>query len=264
MVFLNDILDEKYLAVIELAKQVGAYQKACFRNPNLLIESKSTAIDLVTEVDVYCDKRLVETLKELFPEDDILSEEQGLHDVGGAHTWVIDPLDGTTNFSIGLPIFAVSIARMKEGKPIFGVIYVPMLEDLFVAEKGKGAWLNEKPCSVSQSDELRKSVLATGFPYDRATAKNNNSKNIEQMIPKVKGIRRMGAAAYDIALVGAGILDGFWELRLALWDIAAAWLVVAESGGHMQVLEKSGAYTVICGNEKICEKIKAVVTLDDA
>lgn len=264
MFFYNGRLDEKYLAVIELAKQVGDYQKDCFRNPNLMIETKSTAIDLVTEVDLCCDHRLVETLNQLFPEDNILSEEQGVHEVGGVYSWVIDPLDGTTNFAIGLPIFAVSIARMKDGKPVFGVIYVPMVGDLFVAEKGKGAWLNEKPCTVSQSDELRKSVLATGFPYDRATAQNNNSKNIEQMIPKVKGIRRMGAAAYDIALVGAGILDGFWELRLALWDIAAAWLVVTEAGGHMQVFEKSGAYTVVCGNETICEKIKAVVTLDEA
>lgn len=258
------MLDEKYLAVIELARQVGAYQKESFRNPNLLIETKSTSIDLVTEVDLYCDHRLVETLKELFPKDNILSEEKGLYDMGGTYTWVIDPLDGTTNFSIGLPIFAVSIARMKEGHPVFGVIYVPMVDDLFVAEKGKGAWLNGNLCRVSNSGELGKSVLATGFPYDRASAKNNNSKNIEQMVPKVKGIRRMGAAAYDIALVGAGILDGFWELRLALWDIAAAWLVVTEAGGHMHIDEKSGAYNLICGNAKICEKIKEVVTLDEA
>ncbi|MGX8796846.1 inositol monophosphatase family protein [Fusibacter sp. JL298sf-3] len=257
-------ISSQYVPIVELAKAVGAYQKTYFRTDNLKVETKSTAIDMVTEVDIACDQKIVKKLKSLFPEDNILSEEQGYCDRSGAYTWIIDPLDGTTNFSVGLPVFAVSIARFHGHHPVFGVVYVPMLDELFVAEKGKGSYLNGSRLHVSQRTILSESVLATGFPYDRATAVNNNSKNIETMVPLVKGIRRMGAAAYDICLVGAGILDGFWELKLGKWDIAAAWLVVTEAGGAFFAKEGEKGYNVICGNKALCDAIDEVVDFTGA
>lgn len=257
-------LDNEYESIVALAKEVGLYQKSMFRTKGLKQSTKSTEVDIVTEVDLKSDEKIVSTIKSLFPDDNILSEEQGYFDKGSAYTWVIDPLDGTTNFSIGLPIFAVSIARMCDGVPVFGVVYLPMVDDLFVAVKGGGATLNGEPLKIGQQNTLNKCVLATGFPYDRATAINNNSKNIEKMIPLVKGVRRMGAAAYDLCLVAAGILDGFWELRLGLWDIAAAWLMITEAGGIMDVRPNDKGYNVIAGNADVCMVIDEVVNLENA
>lgn len=258
------LFNNEYEQVVALAKEVGAFQKRKFRTKGLKQSTKSTEVDIVTEVDLQSDECIVNKLKTLFPNDNILSEEQGYLNKDGAFTWVIDPLDGTTNFSIGLPIFAVSIARMCEGLPVFGVVYLPMVDDLFVAVKGGGATLNGEPLKIGQQNTLNKCVLATGFPYDRATAVNNNSKNIEKMIPLVKGVRRMGAAAYDLCLVAAGILDGFWELRLGLWDIAAAWLMVTEAGGEMDVMPNDKGYNVIAGNAEVCAAIGEVVNLENA
>lgn len=253
-----------YKDVVSLATEIGQDQKSCFRSNKLKVSTKSTSVDLVTEVDVACDEKIVKKLSSLFPEDAILSEEQGLKkSKDNGYEWVVDPLDGTTNYAIGLPIFAVSIARWYHDEPVFGVVYVPMLDELFVAEKGKGAYLNGIKLKIGHKKTLKDSVLATGFPYDRAVAYNNNGANVEKMIPLVKGIRRMGAAAYDLCLVGAGIFDGFWELRLSKWDLAAAWLVVTEAGGVFYATEEKGLYNVICGNKEICTAIDEVVNLNN-
>lgn len=256
-------IDQAYMPVIDLAKEVGAYQKKFFRNPNLDVTTKSTSVDMVTEVDLYCDNLIVDTLRRWYPEDHILSEEQGVNKGTNGYTWIIDPLDGTTNYSIGHPIFAVSIARWKGDTPVFGVVYVPMLEEIFVAEKGKGAYLNGQRLTGSKGNILSQAVLGTGFPYDRATAANNNSENIALMIPKVKGIRRLGAAAYDLCLVAAGVLDAYWELRLGKWDLAAGMLMVQEAGGKFYFVESHGKFNVICGDPDLCNEISDLVDLEN-
>lgn len=254
-----------YEPVIALAKEAGALQKESFRKKGLVVETKSTSVDMVTEVDLACDALIVQRLKQLFPNDLILSEEQGIqpHDVNNhsEFQWIIDPLDGTTNYSIGHPIFAVSIARWKNETPEFGVVYVPMLDELYVAERGRGAYWNDQLLSCSTESLLNRSVLATGFPYDRATAENNNAANAATMIPLVKGIRRLGAAAYDLCLVAAGIYDAYWELRLAKWDLAAGRLMIEEAGGTFWSFEEEGKYNVITGSKAICDQLHLLVDM---
>ena len=258
-------ISQLYWAVIELAKEAGNIQREKFRMKDLKIETKSTVVDMVTEVDIACDHLIVNRLKQLFPDDAILSEEQGvqaLHSQNeSGYTWIIDPLDGTTNYSIGHPIFAVSIARWYQDTPVFGVVYLPMLDEIYYAEKGKGAYANQNRLHCSSKTKLVESVLATGFPYDRATSENNNSKNIEKMIPLVKGVRRLGAAAYDLCLVAAGIYDAYWELRLSKWDMAAGSLMISEAGGECTYTEENGKYNVVAGAPELCQQIKTICNM---
>ncbi len=264
--FLNKVISSEYIEVVQLSKVAGEIQRESFRTNSFKIKTKSSAVDLVTEVDMKCDRFIVEQLKRLFPEDQILSEEQGLYIPSGeksAYKWIIDPLDGTTNFSIGHPIFAVSIARWYENEPVFGVVYVPMLDELFYAEKGQGAYHNLEKIKSSDCNQLNQAVIGTGFPYDRATARNNNSENIQKMIPLIKGVRRLGAAAYDLCLVAMGILDAFWELRLAQWDLAAGMLIIKEAGGTFYYEEEAQKYNVIAGNADLVSTIKDIVDLEN-
>lgn len=260
-------IEEKYHPVIELALETGELQRRFFRREGLQITTKSSLVDMVTEADIACDQLIVGRIKELFPEDAILSEEQGVQPIeesrSSGYEWIIDPLDGTTNFSIGHPIFAVSIARWRDGEPEFGVIYVPMLNELYYAQKGLGSFNGDNPLSISNRTKLEESVLATGFPYDRATAINNNSKNIEKMIPLIKGIRRMGAAAYDLCLVASGIYDAYWELRLGKWDMAAGCLMITEAGGEFRMTVDGGKYNVITGPTELCDKIATLVNMSN-
>lgn len=250
-----------YSLIIALAKEVGQLQKSYFKKKDLKMETKSSSVDFVTEVDLLCDKRIIAGIREVFKEDHILSEEQGTLDGTNDYQWIIDPLDGTTNFSIGHPIFAVSIARWYQDEPVFGVVYIPMLDLCYTAEKGKGAFLNGIRIESSKKKIMGESVLATGFPYDRATARNNNSDNIKTMVPLVKGIRRMGAAAYDLCLVAEGVYDAFWELRLGKWDLAAGKLIIEEAGGTFNMTESEGKYNCVAGSPELCEQIAHLLNM---
>lgn len=151
--------------------------------------------------------------------------------------WVVDPLDGTTNFAHGLPIYAVSIALWEKEKPILGVVYHPALDELFWAVKGKGAFLNKKRMAISRTTDPNSALLSTGFPYDLRRSRENNLDYFAAFATRVRAIRRMGAAALDIAWTAAGRFDGFWELKLYPWDIAAAVLMVTEAGGKLSGFE---------------------------
>lgn len=260
---INLPISQPYRPFLEFVRSLGDFQKEAFNQATFKIKTKSSEVDMVTEIDLESDRRIVSFIKDMFPQDHILSEEQGSHKGTSSYTWIIDPLDGTTNFSIGHPIFAISIARWEEQEPVFGVVYLPMLDMLYVAEKGKGAYANGKKLEASHQVLLKQSVLGTGFPYDRASAVNANGDNIRHMIPLVKGIRRLGAAAYDLCLVASGVYDGFWELRLSKWDLAAGRLMIQEAGGYWYQTVEDDKYNVITGSEEICKLIKQIVNLDN-
>ena len=219
-------LNETLNATITIAREVGAMQKQNWGRQDLIMDKKSTGIDLVTEIDKKSEEQIMSFLTERFPEYGFLAEESGRSDDDAEYRWVIDPLDGTTNYAQGLPIFAVSIALQKSGDTLLGVVYEPITDELFTAVKGEGAFLNGKKIRVSEKSELIECVLATGFPYDIAQHPLNNIDYFTFLATKARAIRRMGAAAYDLASVGAGRFDGFWALNLAPWDAAVAALLV--------------------------------------
>ncbi|MFQ5596113.1 MAG: inositol monophosphatase family protein [Anaerolineae bacterium] len=195
------------------------------------INRKSSEIDLVTEVDLAVEQLLVSAILERFPGHAILSEEGHGVQQTSDYLWVLDPLDGTVNYAHGFPIFAVSVAVQQRDETILGVIYDPLRDEMFAAEKGAGATRNDQPIHVSATDRLQDALLATGFPYDRATRSDNNVAEFNHLITRVQGIRRAGAATLDMAYLAAGRLDGYWEQHLSPWDWAAGVLLVAEAGG---------------------------------
>jgi len=224
-----------------LAREAGALQRSRLWQP-LGIEYKGE-IDLVTEVDRACEDLLVGGLKDSFPDHDFLAEENVYPSRSASHKWIIDPLDGTTNFAHGFPWFAVSMALEIDGEVVLGVIYHTMLDEMFTAMKGGGAWLNGSRLLVSSRQPLRGSLLATGFSYDSATDQENNFAHFVNFQLTARGVRRAGAAALDLAYVAAGRFDGFWESKLKPWDVAAGQLLVREAGGAVTGFD-GGDYSV--------------------
>ncbi len=196
-------------------------------------------INLVTEVDEKAQKTILKIIQKAFPKDAILAEEGDKSKTEAApRRWIVDPLDGTTNFAHGYPMFCVSIGFERDGKMECGVIYDPLRPEMFHAVRGKGAFLNKKRISVSKPTELRKALLVTGFPYDLDNPKYNNVPIFLHMLKKAQAIRRDGSAALNLAYVAAGRFDGFWELGLSPWDIAAGMLLIEEAGGTLSNFAK--------------------------
>jgi myo-inositol-1(or 4)-monophosphatase len=188
-------------------------------------------INLVTDIDRLSEKTIVEIIMDKYPDHQILAEESEGKRSESPYRWIIDPLDGTTNYAHGFPFFCVSIALEKDREIILGIIYDPLLEEFFVAEKGKGAYLNKKKIEVSSTDNLIHSLLATGFPYDLRESEENNIDHFNNFIMSAQAVRRAGSAALDLCYVAMGRFDGFWELKLSPWDVAAGSLIVKEAGG---------------------------------
>lgn len=193
-------------------------------------------INLVTEMDMKSERAVVETLLAAFPDHGIIAEEETSIRNGSGFTWIIDPLDGTTNYAHGYPCFSVSIALEQEGEIVLGVVYDPMRDELFTALKGEGAYLNGRPIRVSKIDTLIKSLLATGFPYDRKVCDRNNLDYFHDLLMVSQEVRRDGSAALDLCSVACGRFDGFWELKLKPWDVAAGSLIVQEAEGAISDL----------------------------
>ncbi|MFO8165320.1 MAG: inositol monophosphatase family protein [Thermodesulfobacteriota bacterium] len=214
---------------IDIAREAGIFLKNRLHSAHE-IDYKGD-IDLVTEVDKISEQMITSKIHTLFPDHDILAEEFTDINRGSNFRWIIDPLDGTTNYAHGYPFFCVSIALEVLDIMTVSVVYDPMLNELFVAERGKGAFLNDREISVSNTHEIIKSLLATGFPYDIHGSSQNNLNYFNKMILKAQAIRRAGSAALDLAYVAAGRFDGFWEIKLNPWDTAAGWLLVEEAGG---------------------------------
>jgi myo-inositol-1(or 4)-monophosphatase len=190
-------------------------------------------IDLVTEVDIAAEKLIVARIRDSFPDHAVLAEEMHAGTTPGGCTWIIDPLDGTTNYAHGFPVFSVSIGLEVAGVVEWGVVYNPNLEEVFVARRGGGAVLNGKPIGVSATESLNASLLATGFPYDIRTSPQNNLDYFRAFALRAQGIRRAGSAALDLCYVAAGRFDGFWEFKLNPWDCAPGYLMVREAGGKV-------------------------------
>jgi len=216
---------------VEAAHLAGSYQRHRFTSP-LTVDIKGDK-DLVTEVDRESERLIVELLLKHYPDHTILAEE-GTYPVGSSNMrWIIDPVDGTTNYAHGFPWFCVSIGLEADGELVAGVIYNPIYNELFTATKQGGAFLNGRTLQVSARSPLRETLLGTGFPYDCATDPANNFDNFIAFQKTARGIRRAGAAALDLAAVAAGRLDGFWEMKLKPWDMAAGVLLVQEAGGSV-------------------------------
>jgi myo-inositol-1(or 4)-monophosphatase len=194
--------------------------------------------DVSTAADRESEAHIERRLTRLFPGTDVLGEE-GLKQAGGRPalgerpTWIVDPLDGTVNFVQGLPVFCVSIGLVEGGQPLLGVIHAPALGLTFLGGPGSGAFEGDRPISVSATPFLEEAILATGFAYDRDRLADNNLENFVQLGLKVRGMRRMGSAALDLAFVASGRLDGFWELHLEPWDVAAGAAIVRAAGGRV-------------------------------
>ncbi len=188
-------------------------------------------VDLVTDADRAAEEAIVSVLRGTFPRHDILAEEKDYGRCQSTYRWIIDPLDGTTNFAHGFPWFAVSIALEVEGEVRLGVVYNPFHRELFVAEKGQGAFLNDVQLRVSACGDLGEALVATGFPYDRKHSPVNNYDHFVNFQQSAQACRRAGAASLDLAYVAAGRLDGYWEMKLKPWDVAAGKLLVEEAGG---------------------------------
>lgn len=249
-------LEKLLLEIKKLSKEVGDYQLSMWRNDSLAKGFKSSEIDIVTEVDKKSEEIIVSRLKGLTPNCSILGEE-GTNVTGNEYKWIIDPLDGTVNYASGLPIFAISFGLLKGDENIFGLVYIPYLNETFWAIKGKGAYINDKRIFVNTETELKKSLIATGFPYDRASCGNekNNNNYFRHIMPKVRGIRRMGAACYDLCLVASGYLNGFWEMGLKPWDLAGPKCIIEEAGGFIHFFREDRDISITCGNKDIADKL---------
>lgn len=253
--------DEFLDFIFPLAQGAGKIQLAYFRGNDLGIETKSNVYDVVTRADKESEAYIVQAILGRYPGHGILGEEGGVMGTAGSdYRWVVDPLDGTTNFSQGLPLFSVSIALQYKGETVVGVVYAPYLGELFWATKGGGAWMKygggeAKRIHVSEKRTLATSVLATGFPYDKDVNPDNNSDNVARIVPFVRDIRRLGSAAYDLSCIAAGLLDGYWELDLHEWDVCAANLIVREAGGVVCDFRRNRGVSQAAGNETIVGEI---------
>jgi len=221
--------DDLQALAIQAVRESGKLQKEWLRKDKR-IELKG-AINLVTEVDRRCEQRIIEIIKKAFPGHNILTEETPMPELPSPYRWIIDPLDGTTNYAHGYPCFCTSLALELEKEIILGAIYDPLLDELFTAQKGKGAFLNKERITVSKTDQLTNALICTGFPYDLRESRVNNLDHFNNFVMKARAIRRDGSAALDLCYVAAGRFDGFWELKLCPWDVAAGKLLVEEAGG---------------------------------
>jgi myo-inositol-1(or 4)-monophosphatase len=243
---------------VRAARRAGAIINRAARDVELLAVARKRHNDFVTEVDKSAEAAIIEILHRAYPDHAILAEESGAR-AGAAgeseYTWIIDPLDGTTNFIHGFPQYAVSIGLKHKGVLAQGVIYDPTKNELFTATRGRGAYLNERRIRVSKRIQLGEALIGTGFPFRDLEGLDEYLSMFREITTRTAGIRRAGAAALDIAYVAAGRLDGFWEMGLSPWDMAAGALMVQEAGGLVGDFRGDSDYLdsgrIVCGNPKI-------------
>ena len=233
----NDFSKIMILA-ISAALKAGEILKSGYRS-NFKIKNKEGKHNLVTEYDLLSEKSILSMIKKEYPTHKILCEEEGYFENSSEFEWIVDPLDGTVNFAHEIPMFVVNIAVKKNDIIFAAVTFHPLLNELFYAEKGKGAFLNGSKLSVTKTDNLDKAILSTGFPYDLQNNPNNTKENFMKILDLGIPIRRIGSAALDLAYVAAGRFDAFFENSLSPWDIAAGLLLVEEAGGSVISMDGS-------------------------
>ncbi len=248
---------------VETAREAGALLRDHFGR-TVDVSYKSSTIDLVTEVDLLSERLITERIAAHYPRHAILAEEGG-HQAGASeYRWLIDPLDGTTNYAHGYPFFCVTLALEYRGEIILGVAYDPLREELFVAERGAGATLNGRPIRVSRTDVLAKGLLATGFPYDIRSRPEESLDYFARFVKTAQAIRRDGSAVLDLCYLACGRFDGFWELGLKPWDMAAGALMVEEAGGRVTRFDGSRFRLfepeILASNGLIHEEMIAILT----
>jgi myo-inositol-1(or 4)-monophosphatase len=216
---------------IEAALEAGRFLKMNLGKVKHIERKLGQETNLVTEIDRKAEEMIITKIKQRYPHHDFLAEESGSHKKTSEYRWIIDPLDGTTNFTHGLPVFCVSIGLEVKEELILGVIYDPNLQELFTAEKGKGAFLNNRSIKVSSTDVLRESLIVTGFPYNIRSNPYNAIQHFTNFLREAQAVRRLGSAALDLCYVACGRFDGFWEVALNPWDMAAGVLLLEEAGG---------------------------------
>lgn len=223
---------------LEAAHEAGAIIRENFYKPKKI--SYKGKINLVTDIDKKAEDIIIKIIKKSYPTHNILTEERKLaQDPEQRFRWIVDPLDGTTNYVHGFPFVAVSIALHYNGVPQLGVVYNPILEELFYAEKGQASLKNGSPIAVSSNKDIERAFLATGFPYKMEDEERNNIENFVNVIRRCRGIRRAGSAAIDLCYVACGIFDAFWELGLSPWDTAAGEFIVRQAGGIVTKIDGS-------------------------
>jgi myo-inositol-1(or 4)-monophosphatase len=246
-------MSDEVAPILELAKRLarkaGQHQREHYEG-EFEVRTKSGVIDLVTDVDQACEQLIVDAIQAERQGDAILAEEGGGTDDSDAEwRWVIDPLDGTANFAHGYPRFCVSIGIEHRGVPTVGVVYDPLLDELFSAVRGRGALLNDRPLQVSAESRLDHAMLATGFAYDVHRSVEDNLDHFTAFVKTAQAIRRDGSAALNLCYIAAGRFDGFWELKLHPWDVAAGLLIVEEAGGRTS--DFSGRQSCASGRETV-------------
>jgi len=264
-------LHEHTKHAIEIAREAGAVLREGQRHP-FAIDKKGSR-DLVTSVDTASEELIVRRIRERYPDDRIVAEESAPVGPGEgtgtrSRAWIVDPLDGTNNFAHGYPFYCVAVAIEEAGELVTGVVYDPLRDELFAAERGGGATLNGKPIRVSDASLVGESIVATGFPYGRSESTENNLDNLGRVILSVRGIRRAGSAELDLAYVACGRLDGFWELGLKIWDVSAGGLLVLEAGGTVTLTDGSdwdhSRDDIVASNGRIHDEMVALLGAPDS
>lgn len=227
---MDEILDFAVLC----AREAGEIQRRYLSRDFRVIHKGE--INLLTEVDLACEERIVSLIERYFPGDDILSEERAATERGSPNRWIVDPLDGTTNYAHRYPFFSTSIAYERSGEIVVGVVYSPVLDELFFAQKEKGAYMNGERIRVSKVAKITDALLSTGFPYDLKINSENNIDHFVKCLLRAQAVRRDGSAALNLAYVACGRFDAHWELRLNPWDMAAGYLLVLEAGGMVTTM----------------------------
>ena len=235
----------------EWARKAAEVQLSLFRSDSLRMTTKQNEYDVVTEADKASERIILECIRCLHPDHAVLSEESG---AGGSDDaewrWVIDPLDGTTNYSQGLPTFCISIALQHRRETVGGVVFAPYLNEMFEGVLGRGAFLNDRRIACAPTKPLGRMVMATGMPYDKKENPDNNLNYISALAPKLRGLRRLGSAALDLCYVAAGFFDAYWELNLNPWDVEAGMLIVREAGGMTAWLGDHRGVSVAAGSKE--------------
>ncbi|MCL4871466.1 MAG: inositol monophosphatase [Anaerolineae bacterium] len=257
---------------LDIAREAGTLLREGYfaaDAPHKTIELKSSSMDLVTQYDKAAETLIVGRLRAAFPDHRIVAEEGSNNSNDSPYLWLVDPLDGTTNFAHGFPVFAVSIALLDNGQPCLGIVYDPIRDECFAAIAGQGATLTRadgltQTLQVSAAASLQESLLATGFPYDVQTSDWDNLAEFRAFVKRSRGVRRPGAAALDLAYVAAGRLDGYWEYKLSPWDIAAGILLVREAGGRVTSIPTGpvtleGQIHLIASNGRLHEEMAGVL-----